>query len=288
VLDIEFLTAKDKSEAIGLLNTYGAKAKVIAGGTDLMIEMRADRLPGGASILIDISRIAALSYIRKDKGIIRIGAGTTHAEIAASELVRKESLILQDASVTVGSPQIRNRATIGGNIVTAAQCADTVPALVVLEATIVLESKSGRREVSINDFFPGPKKSDVRPDELLTEIYFPSIAEGYGGSYEKLIRRKAVAKSRLNFAVVARKDESGMIRELRLAIGSALPATARFPKVEELLVGKRPDAALMEDAGKAAAEYMIEKSGIRWSTDYKKPVVEKLAARNIARALEVK
>jgi CO/xanthine dehydrogenase FAD-binding subunit len=128
----------------------------------------------------------------------------------------------------------------------------------------------------------------VRPDELLTEIYFPSIAEGYGGSYEKLIRRKAVAKSRLNFAVVARKDESGMIRELRLAIGSALPATARFPKVEELLVGKRPDAALMEEAGKAAAEYMIEKSGIRWSTDYKKPVVEKLAARNIARALEVK
>lgn len=288
MLEIEFITAKSKSEAIALLDRYGAKAKLIAGGTDLMIEMRHNRLPGGATILIDISRVPELSYIKKEGNVVRIGAGTTHADIAASELVRSQSLILQDASVTVGSPQIRNRGTIGGNIVTAAQCADTVPALIVLEATVVLESKKGRREVSISDFFPGPKKSDVRPDELVTEIFFPSIAEGYGASYEKLIRRKAVAKSRLNFAVVAKKDGSGMVKELRVAIGSALPTTARFPGVEKLLIGKRPDAKLLEEAGKAASAYMIEKSGIRWSTDYKKPVVEKLAARNIARALEVK
>jgi CO/xanthine dehydrogenase FAD-binding subunit len=288
MVDIQFLRAKDKSEAIKLLDTYKEKAKLIAGGTDLMIEMRHDRLPGGAAVLIDISRLTELSYIKKEGDTIRIGAGTTHAAIAASDLIIKESLILQDASVSVGSPQIRNRGTIGGNIVTAAQCADTVPALVALEATVVMESKKGRREVSINDFFPGPKKSDVRPDELVTEIYFTSLAQGYGASYEKLIRRQAVAKSRLNFAVVAKKDASGMVEEIRLAIGSALPTTARFPDVEKLLVGKRPDEKLLQAAGEAASAYMIEKSGIRWSTDYKKPVVEKLVSRNIARALEVK
>lgn len=287
MLEIDFLVAKSKSEAIALLDTYKEKAKVIAGGTDLMIEMRHDRLPGGATTVIDISKLSELSYIKKDGDLIRIGAGTCHADIAASEVVKAESLILQDASNSVGSPQIRNRATIGGNIVTAAQCADTVPALIALQATVVLESKSGRREVSIDEFFPGPKKSDVRPDELVTEIYFPSIANGFGASFEKLIRRKAVAKSRLNFAVVAKKDASGMVEEIRVAIGSALPATGRFPTVEQLLIGKRPDAELLKAAGEAASAYMIEKSGYRWSTDYKKPVVEKLTARNIARALEV-
>ncbi len=287
MLEIDFLVAKTKSEAIALLDTYKEKAKLIAGGTDLMIEMRHNRLPGGASAVIDISKLSELSYIKKDGEVIRIGAGTTHADIAASDLIKRESLILQDASNSVGSPQIRNRATVGGNIVTAAQCADTAPALIALEATVVLESKGGRREVAIGDFFPGPKKSDVRPDELVTEIYFPSIAKGFGASFEKLIRRKAVAKSRLNFAVIAKKDASGMVEDIRIAIGSALPATGRFPTVEKLLLGKRPDEELLQAAGEAASAYMIEKSGYRWSTDYKKPVVERVTARNLARALEV-
>ncbi|ADK81837.1 FAD binding domain-containing protein [Sediminispirochaeta smaragdinae] len=285
MVDMEFLAAKNKNEVLSLLDKYGSKARPVAGGTDLMIGIREGRLPGGAHALIDISRIPELSYIKKEGTWLRIGAGTTHAQIAASELVLHESLILQDASASVGSPQIRNRGTIGGNIVTAAQCADTVPALMVLDACVVLESVAGRREVPIVDFFPGPKKSDVHPGELVTEIRFPSIVDGYGASFEKLIRRKAVAKSRLNFAVVALQDASGMIQEMRLAIGSALPTTSRFPTVEQMLIGKRGDEGLLKEAGLAAAAYMIEKGGIRWSTDYKKPVVEKLVSRNIARAL---
>jgi CO/xanthine dehydrogenase FAD-binding subunit len=282
-----FCLARTLDEARSLLAQWGDEALLCAGGTDLMVALRNKSLAPGKTCLIDIGRVPELSFIRESDDWVEIGSGTTHAAVAASGLVAASSLILGDAARSVGSPQVRNRGTLGGNILTAAQCADTIPSLLVLDAELLLLKPDGTtRRVPLAGFFPKPKETAIGPGEILLSIRYRSLAgSAWRGSYYKLIRRAAVAKSRLSFATLARVGGSGLIEGARISIGSTLPTPGRFGPAEALLKGKAPSWSLVEEAAEVCASYMIEKAGWRWSTEYKQPVVKNVIKRELAAVL---
>jgi len=285
--DFDFYRAKTVKEVLEILNQEQERVKLIAGGTDVLIALRSSQLSEQVRLLLDISGLAELKRIELQNGRLHIGAAAALADIAAAPAVREQAVMLHSAADAVGSQQIRNRGTLAGNIVTAAQCADTVPALMVLEADLLLKSASGSRTVRITDFFTGPKQTAISPAELLTEIIIDPPQKEYRGVFEKLMRREAVAKSRLGLAVLARQSGDGVIEDLRLSIGSALPTHGRFPTVEQMLQGKRPDGALLQEAAAEAGEYMLRIGGRRWSTDYKRPVVQNLTEKCLRAVVEV-
>ena len=291
--EFTFHRAKTVEEVLEMLETSGEAIKLVAGGTDVMITLRNEELPAKVNTVLDISAVPELGYVKHEQGngspagTLRIGAATPLRDIAADKLVKENIQVLHHAADSVGSQQIRSRATMGGNIITAAQCADTIPALLVLDAVLVLRTKGGVREVPIHEFFTGPKKTAIKPNELLTEIYFPVPGPNARGIFEKLIRRAAVAKSRLTACAIAEQDSGRIITDLRLTVGSTLPCHARFTPVEDMLKGQKATMELIERAAQAAGDHIVEVGGRRWSTDYKKPVTERLTARCLKAVLEV-
>jgi CO/xanthine dehydrogenase FAD-binding subunit len=281
----QFIKTESIDEAVSLLATHKKDCALIAGGTDLMVELHKEN--AGANILIDISRLEDLKYIREEPGAVRIGAGMTHAECIKSGVIKKYAPILADACSWVGSLQIRNRGTIGGNIISAAACADTVPALVVLNGKCLLKSARGTRELEISELITGANETIRKHDEICTEIVVDKMPEGAGYKFIKLIRRNSVAKSRLTVAVVARQDKTKIVTDIRISVGSTTPKPRRFKSAEELLLGKVPTEALFRNAGEKVSAEMIAVTGYRWSTEYKKPVAQALTARALREVLEV-
>jgi CO/xanthine dehydrogenase FAD-binding subunit len=281
-----FLLAKSIPEALHVLEKLSPNGKFVCGGTDIMVAMHGDTLPQQCT-LIDISSIDELHFIRKDDGCIEIGAATSMACLAESDLVAKSSHILQQAAHSVGSPQIRNRASIGGNIITAAQCADTIPALLALNARLVLlNTRNEKRVIPVADFFTGPKLTAIAPNELLVAVRFPSLeGENYQGSYYKLIRRAAVAKSRLNFAIIMRRDQDGVVQDLRISIGSALSIPGRFMAAEAVMIGELPTVAMAKEVAERCSRQVVEQTGRRWSSAYKLPVIEDVMYRQLIQLL---
>jgi CO/xanthine dehydrogenase FAD-binding subunit len=253
----------------------------------MLIEMRYNEIPENTSLLLDISHLEALSFIQEEETYIRIGSGTTHSEIEESSLLRSKIPILADASRQVGSPQIRNRGTIGGNLITAAQCADTIPPLLVLDAEVVLRKSGSERTLKIGDFLTGPKTTSIEENEIMTEIRFMKPPSESKQVFSKLIRREAVAKTRISVAALALQDKSGRIINISLSPGSVTSRPSRFYVVEELMKGKIPTNELIENAAREAAGHMITVSGRRWSTPYKEPVLHTLVKRALNNVLEV-
>ncbi|MFO7729848.1 MAG: FAD binding domain-containing protein [Spirochaetia bacterium] len=285
--DFDFYRAKTVKEALEILKHEQEKVKLVSGGTDLLIDLRSNSIPKQVRLLLDISGLEELKQIELQDGRLRIGGAVALADIATAPAVREHAVMLHSAADAVGSQQIRNRGTLSGNIVTAAQCADTVPALMVLDAELLLKSASGSRSMGITEFFTGPKQTSISPAELLTEIIINPPGKEYRGVFEKLMRREAVAKSRLGLAVLARQNGNGVVEDLRLSIGSSLPTHGRFPTVEKLLCGKRVDGELLREAAEEAGQYMLRSGGRRWSTDYKLPVVRNLTEKCLRAVLEV-
>ena len=269
-------------DACKALDACSGNARILAGGTDLLLELRRPTAPSPGTI-VDISRIASLRGVSLRDGEICIGALTTHKEISRSELIRKHAEFLAVAAGAVGSPQIRNRGTIGGNVVNAAACADTVPPLVALGARVALRSSRGERFVDIGDFFEQPYKTIIRNDEILTLIRFVPVGTGARTAFVKLGRRNALSISRLSVAALVARDPEGKIMEARIVPGAALPVWRRITEAESMLVGKKPSASLFRAVGLTVSRAMVDVTGRRWSTEYKEPVLAVL----IRRALEI-
>lgn len=284
---LDYYRAGTLDEALEILKQEEEGVKLICGGTDVLIDVRNNALPEQVRLLLDISGLEELKGVELRNGELCILSGTTLAAVAEDPLVREKSILLHTAAEAVGSQQIRNRGTVAGNIVTAAQCADTVPALLVLNATLVLKSATNSRRVPIDEFFTGPKTTALKPDEVLTEIAFTPPGSTYRGVFEKLMRRGAVAKSRLGLCVLAAQNEAGEVEDLRVSIGSSLPSHGRFPTVEQMLKGIRVEAPMLHQAGIEAGEYMVRVGGTRWSTEYKLPVVQSLTEKCLREVLEV-
>jgi xanthine dehydrogenase FAD-binding subunit len=282
VNEFAYLRPDQLAEALGALTQGGEGARVLAGGTDLLVELRKpDSSP--LKVLVDISRISALGGVRVQDGAIHIGPLTTHDELVRSGLLREHLPVLAEAASWIGSPQIRNRGTIGGNIMNAATCADTVPPLVALGASVVLSSSAHSRHVPISSLFLKPYLTCATRQEILTDIVIPMPGEAVRGAFIKLGRRNALSISRLSVAVMVRMDSAGRIVEARIVPGAAFPVWRRISGAEKLLVGQTPTAPLFAAAGRAVAEEMIAVTGRRWSTEYKEPVIAVLVRRALQR-----
>ena len=274
----DYFSPASLNEACTVLARSGNDARILAGGTDVLVELRKPSAHSPQSI-IDISSIPSLKGIVESNDSIVIGALTTHDEIYRSQLVGRYASLLQSAVATIGSPQIRNRGTIGGNIMNAAACADTVPPLLALNARIKLRSVSGEREVPLADFFLKPYVTSARKDEILTEIRFSKLDPDVRSSFVKLGRRNALSISRLSVGVVLKINSANVIEEARIVPGAAFPSWRRVREAEELLLGQHPSREAFVKAGRKVSEIMISFSGRRWSTEYKEPVVAVLVRR---------
>lgn len=250
----------------------------IAGGTDLIPQMR----DGESRAVID-TRCLGLDYVKLADGIAEIGACVTHSRLCAHLDIRKSLPLLSSATGVIGSAQIRNRGTIGGNVVNASPSADTVPALLNYDADVVLVSKAGKRNMKLEDFIKWPYATDRKPNELVSSIVCraPGVIPGAKTSscFLKLGRRRAMNISRMSLAVLLTVEEDGKIKSARVSAGAVFPVAKRMLDVERLLTGQIISRKLFEDAGILATELLITETGVRWSTPYKMPVLKGLLER---------
>jgi xanthine dehydrogenase iron-sulfur cluster and FAD-binding subunit A len=274
----DYIAVETIAEACGVLAGHGADARVLAGGTDLLIEWRRSTTKP-PKVVLDISGVPELGGIDEADGSITIKPLTTHTDLVRSYLLREFAPLLGSAAAAIGSPQIRDRGTVGGNIMNAAACADTVPPLMALGATVTLQSKAGCRELELSGLFVKPYETKAKPDELLTGIRFPKLAPGTRSAFIKLGRRNALSISRLSVAAILRIGDDGRITEARIVPGAAFPTWKRVPEAEQLLLGEKPAQKLFAAAGHKVSEEMIKATGRRWSTEYKEPVVAVLVRR---------
>lgn len=285
ILPFDYIIPETIEEACNILWEAGKGVGVIAGGTDLVIGLRnGDNSP---RLLIDITRIPELRKIEEQDGRILIGAAVTHSEIASSPLLKKYGKVLSDAASVIGSPQIRNLGTIGGNIVNGSPAADSLPPLMVLNAIGKVVSREGEREVPLDQLFKGPYETNLKPHEILVHIGFEKLSSVMRSSFIRLARREAMAIARMSMAVVLRMEKSmNLIKDIRISPGAVMPRPQRMSEVEEFLKGKPPDEAILKTASQKVSGVMVRTSGVRSSTSYKAPVVEALFLRAMRSCLE--
>ncbi|OGC92350.1 MAG: hypothetical protein A2W25_11010 [candidate division Zixibacteria bacterium RBG_16_53_22] len=274
---LEYLRPEKLDDALHIMG--GGEHTPAAGGTDLVLQLR----DGRPRKILDLERLG-LDFIRNAGDIIEIGSLVTHAAIASNPLIAKSLPVLSRASSLVGSLQIRNRGTVGGNIVNASPCADTVPALLLYDAELVLKSSGGTRTVPLSQFVLGPYRTSLGPGEILHSIICRKAEVSTGWSYIKLGRRQAVNISRMTLATSIFMNGDGKIGSVRISAGSVFPTPSRIPRIERMLVGRTPSQELYRQAANIAADMMIKESGHRWSTPYKKPVLINLLTRALTEA----
>jgi len=280
----EYKAVHSVEEAVSALAEYGSDARILAGGTDLLIELRKQNVKT-PKVVIDISFIKELRGIESPNGTIALRPLVTHSEIINSKVVQQYASLLTSAASVIGSPQIRNKGTVGGNIMNAATCADTVPPLIALGAKITLKSKANSRQLDLSDLFIKPYQTKAQPEELLTEISFLKLSTSAKSSFIKLGRRNALSISRLSVAAVLTQDKSGKITDARIVPGAALPVWKRVAEAEKILIGEKPSRELFAAAGQKVSEVMISHTGRRWSTEYKEPVIAVLVRRALEACL---
>ena len=262
----------------------GNPARPIAGGTDFMVAARqapSDAEQSATWRVIDISGMPEISGIRVDGDEVCIGAATTHTQIEESAVILRAAPFLAEAVATIGSRQIRNRATIGGNVMNASPAADSLPPLVALSATATLASVRGSRSLLVSELVTGPYKTAAAPDELLLDVRFRALGPGARSAFIKVGRRRALAISRLAAAVAALFDSDARIPDIRISAGAAFPMPCRIDQAEQVLLGSVYSAELAEQAGREAARAMVSATGVRWSREYKEPVLAAIITRAI-------
>jgi carbon-monoxide dehydrogenase medium subunit len=267
-------------EALNLLAEIGAETRIVAGGTDLVVELSRDIKP--TSTLIDITRIEALDGIAEVDETIVLGGLTTHNDVIASPLCVDHALPLVQACLEIGAPQLRSRATVAGNVVTASPANDTITALIALDASIALASIRGARQVKLSAFYPGFRQTVMQPDELLLGITIPKMRRGERGLFVKLGLRQAQAISVIHFAIVLDFD-GDLIGAARIAYGCLAPTVVRGPNTESYLTGKQLTSEVCAEAGRIALSDVSPIGDIRGSAEYRNRVLGRLVTDALMR-----
>lgn len=271
-------------EALRLLKEKKS-SKPIAGGTDLLIDLR----NGAYDVdhLVDLGCVEELDYVKEAEGTIHIGAMTTHAKMTSSLLIKKNAFVLNEAASKIGSVQTRNVATIGGNLCTASPGADIATPLLVLEAKITAVSLGGSRSMPLYEFFTGPKLTILEPWELLLEIRFSIPPPGSGSAFLKLGRRKGCTLSLLNAAAYV-ETEGNTIKKARIAFGACAPTPIRVPEVEEMLKGNNADRKVIDEVSSACYGLVqpSQRAHSRASEEYRREMSCILMKRTLNAALE--
>jgi CO/xanthine dehydrogenase FAD-binding subunit len=273
--DIDVLEPKSLEDALNVLCERSDRIRLIAGGTDAIIQLKDETLRTKA--LLDISRLNELRYIRRDGLTIRIGALSTYSDIVESSLLNQSCRVLVDASKMIGSLQIQNRATIGGNLANASPAGDMIPPLYALAATVTVQNHTDTRHIPMERFFLGYRKIDLRPDELITEISFEAVERPSDAAFLKVGLREGHFISVANVAVWIQWARAGIrTAEIRVALGAVAPVVIRARKCEESLRGRALEEDVIWQAGEIASGESSPISEIRASAEYRRAVIPSL------------
>jgi CO/xanthine dehydrogenase FAD-binding subunit len=278
MFDIDYIRPQSLSEALELLNEHGEDTKILAGGTDIMVDLRSGDLQ--AKCLLDVSRLDELRKIEAKDSELRLGAAVTISDLFESDTIAGVAPALKKAADKFASKQIRNVATIGGNVAHCSPCGDTIPPLLIHEAVAVVVNPEGQRNVTIEEMASGPYHCILRPNEIITHfILKPKPVETAFAEFQKIGRRQELAIARMSMASMVHKDENNTISFIRFALGSCTPTPHRFREIEDFLMGKAPNEKLLWEAGGLLAERMLEITGRRPSAGYKEPAIQGLFVR---------
>jgi carbon-monoxide dehydrogenase medium subunit len=265
----KYISPKTKEEVLKILKQEKSKACIVAGCSNVLPYIK-DKIISG-KLLLDISGIGELNYIRKSEGNLYIGAATTISDLINSKVIREECSVLHQAAEDFADPTVRNSATIGGNLADASPAADVAPPLLVLYAVLEIESINGKREVSLKDFFTGPRKTTLHDDEMITSIKIKSDSLNKNGCFIKLGLRQAMAISLASIAMILETEEE-KVTDVRIAMGSVAPTPLRLINVEEFLINQKIDDVLLEEAMKKVSETVKPIGDVRASADYRRYV----------------
>jgi CO/xanthine dehydrogenase FAD-binding subunit len=278
MLDVEYIRPRTLSEALLFLNDFAAGTTILAGGSDVMIDIRSGTLE--PKHLLDISRLPELGNIEIREAELTIGAAVTISELNSSDTIRRYAPALQKAADRFASRQVRNIATIGGNVAHCSPCGDTIPPLLIHDAEAVVVRPAGQRKVPIEQMASGPYHCALQADELITHfILKPKPKEVEFADFQKIGRRKELAIARMSMAAMVGQRSDHSISFIRFALGSCTPTPHRFRDIETYLSGKIPDESLLWEAGHMVAERMLEITGRRPSAIYKQPAIQGLFLR---------
>jgi carbon-monoxide dehydrogenase medium subunit len=311
VPDIELHEATTLEEAAAVLARYGTKARLLAGGTDLLVDLKTGRVR--VAQLVSISRIDALRGISEADGNLRIGALTTITELDRSPIVRERFSPLLDATRRMAAPQIRNVATVGGNIACAVPCADLPPILTAMNASVVLWSSAGatgslsaradfdlkntggqatsgthgqERLVPLESFFVGPRQTIRRDDEVLTEVLVPRPPPGFGAAYARFQLRDGNAIAVASVAASLALNDDNTVREARIVLGAVAPIPKAVASAGAALTGRPANRDAFDDAAEAAMTAAEPISDVRGTADFRRDLVGVLARQALSTALD--
>jgi aerobic carbon-monoxide dehydrogenase medium subunit len=279
----EYLRPATIPEAVAFLQQYGDEAKILSGGQSLipMMKLRLAR----PAYLIDINRIAGLSYIKEEDGHLKIGGLTREAELESSPLIRSKFPIVLDTAHVIADPQVRNLATLAGNLAHGDPANDHPATMLALGAKVVATGPKGERVIPIENFFVTLFTTALQPDEIVTEIRIPLPSARSGGAYLKL-ERKVGDFATAAVAAQVTLDAGGTCQQLGIGLTNVGPTPIKARKAEEFLRGKKLDEANLRQAAQLASEEAQPSSDLRGPAEYKKGLVKELAFRALSRAAE--
>lgn len=280
----DYCAPKRLDEVLDTFAQYGERARALAGGTDLILFMERKRLQ--PDLVVEIPSVPPFVGITQADGHLRIGSRVTMRELETSPLIRGHVIALAEAAGEVGSIQIRNLATIGGNICTASPAGDTLPALLVLNASVRLQRKGGERIVPLTEFFVGPGETVMQPDEVLTEVLVPLPPERAVSHFYKLAVRRYMDIAIVNVAATVVVNDDGTITDARIALGSVAPTPIRAYEAEERLKGNPLEEQILDEAAKLAQAASRPITDQRGSAEYRRLMVYRLTRRVVRQAYE--
>ncbi|MFA0760522.1 MAG: hypothetical protein HZLCBSQH_000621 [Candidatus Fervidibacterota bacterium] len=280
----DYVAPQRLEEVVDILHEYGEKAKVLAGGTDMVLFMERGRWR--PQLVVDIPRVEPFVGIRLQDHLLCIGSRTTMRELETSPLVREHVPLLAQAAGEVGSVQIRHLATIGGNIGTASPAGDTLSALLALDASVRLQRRRGERLVPLTEFFVGPGQTVLQPDEVITEVLVPLPKRQSKGAFYKLAVRRYMDIAIVDVAVLLTVNSDGAIIDARIALGAVAPTPIRAYEAEERLKGYPLDELLAKEAAELARQAARPITDQRGSAEYRRLMVERLTRRLLLQAYQ--
>jgi carbon-monoxide dehydrogenase medium subunit len=271
------------AETCEILDEYGNSAQLLAGGTDVLVNLKRKRI--APAHVVGIDRVAEMGALNSTKTEFRLGSLMSATRISENRTIMRRVPFLGRAAGGIGSPPIRNRATIGGNLVTARPAADLIPPLMVLDASVSLTSNKGVREIPVTKFVIGPGETKIKKNEVLTHVIIPRLERGSGGAYIKFGARHSCEISIVSVAAFVTLTPAGRkIASAKIALGAVAPKVIRCRRAEELLAGEYPGEKAFVRAGQAAARAARPISDIRGSASYRRQMVDVLTRRALEAA----
>jgi carbon-monoxide dehydrogenase medium subunit len=279
----EYFSPETLPEAIALLHEHGGGAKILSGGQSLipMMKVRLAR----PEYIIDINRLADLHYIKEEGGLLKIGGLTRESDLETSSVIRSNYPIILDTAASIADPQVRNMATIGGNLAHGDPANDHPATMIALGAEIIATGQSGQRSIPVNDFFLSIFTTALEHGEILTEIRIPVPPPGSGGAYFKL-ERKVGDFATVGVAAQITVDSAGICRRAGIGLTNVGPTPIRAAAAEDFLIGKTIDPQQISQAAQLAADVAQPSSDLRGPAEYKVSMVKELTKRALVRACE--